>query len=233
MKLPQHIAIIMDGNGRWANKRGLPRVAGHKVGAESVRAITRACVEKKITTLTLFAFSTENWERPKEEVNYLMEQLFLKMLESEIDELHKNGVRFRVIGEVARLNNGLQQKIYEAEQLTVSNNRLKLVIALSYSGRWDITQAVRQIAQDVETGKLKARLITEETIQNKIVTHNLSEPDLLIRTSGEERISNFMLWQIAYTELYFTKTLWPDFREQEFQKALDHYATRERRFGKC
>jgi undecaprenyl diphosphate synthase len=233
MTLPRHIAIIMDGNGRWANKRGLPRVAGHKVGVESIRTAIEFCSAKKIEVLTLFAFSTENWERPKEEVGYLLGQLLVQALESEINGLHKNGVQFRVIGERERLDKKLQQKIIEAERLTANNDGLKLVIALSYSGRWDITQALCKICSDVEAGKVKASSVTAETIQKRISLHDLPEPDLLIRTSGEQRISNFMLWQLAYTELYFTDVLWPDFREEAFAEALHAYEVRSRRFGKC
>lgn len=233
MILPRHIAIIMDGNGRWANKRGLPRVAGHKVGVESVRAAIKFCSEKKIEVLTLFAFSTENWERPKEEVGFLIGQLFVQALENEIVELHKNGVQFRVIGELKKLDKKLQQKINEAEKLTANNGGLKLVIALSYSGRWDITEATCQLCREVELGKIKSGDITTEMVHDRISLRDLPEPDLLIRTSGEQRISNFMLWQLAYTELYFTDVLWPDFREEAFTDALNAYESRGRRFGKC
>ncbi|MEI8054857.1 MAG: isoprenyl transferase [bacterium] len=233
MKLPKHIAIIMDGNGRWAKKRGLPRIAGHKIGVESVHEIVRICAEKKIDVLTLFAFSTENWQRPQEEVGYLMEKLFILVLEDEVKELHKNNVQFRVIGETGRLAEKLQQKIYASEKLTVGNTGLKLVIALSYSGRWDITEAARQLGREIEAGKLAAQDITIEKLHARTCLHDLPGPDLLIRTSGEQRISNFMLWQLAYTELYFTDVLWPDFREAEFNEALASYDKRIRRFGKC
>ena len=233
MKLPRHIAIIMDGNGRWAKKRGLPRVAGHKVGVESVRAIVKASLEKKIDVLSLFAFSTENWQRPQEEVGYLMEQLFALALESEIEELHKSNVQFRAIGETKRLTEKLQQKVLAAEKLTAGNSGLKLVIALSYSGQWDITEAAQKLGLEIEAGKLAAQDITIEKFHAKTCLHDLPEPDLFIRTSGEQRISNFMLWQLAYTELYFTDVLWPDFREAEFTEALVAYDQRIRRFGKC
>lgn len=233
MKLPKHIAIVMDGNGRWAKKRGLPRVAGHKVGVESVRAIVKASLENKIDVLTLFAFSTENWQRPKEEVGYLMEQLFVLALDGEIKELHENNIQFRVIGDIQCLAEKLQQKISAAEKLTAGNSGLKLVIALSYSGRWDIVEAARQLGREIEMGKLMAQDITLEKFHAKTCLHDLPEPDLLIRTSGEQRISNFMLWQLAYTELYFTDVLWPDFREAEFTEALVSYDQRIRRFGKC
>lgn len=231
--LPKHIAIVMDGNGRWAKKRGLPRIAGHKVGVESVRVIVKACAEKKIDVLTLFAFSTENWQRPPDEVGYLMEQLFVKALESEIKELHKSNVQFRVIGETKCLAEKLQQKIHMAEKLTANNSGLKLIVALSYSGRWDIVEAARQLGTEIERGELASQDITIEKFHAKICLHDLSEPDLFIRTSGEQRISNFMLWQLAYTELYFTEVLWPDFREAEFAEALAVYGQRTRRFGKC
>ncbi|MDR1057363.1 MAG: isoprenyl transferase [Coxiellaceae bacterium] len=233
MKLPQHIAIIMDGNGRWAKKRGLPRIAGHKAGVESVRAVVKTCLEKKIEVLTLFAFSTENWERPKEEVNYLMGTLFLKVLEEEVSKLHKNNVCFQVIGDIKRLNKNLQQKIRAAEKLTKNNSALKLVIAISYSGRWDITEATRQLCKKIAAGKIKTKDITTKEVAKHICLHNLPNPDLLIRTSGEQRISNFMLWHLAYTELYFTDVLWPDFREKALIDALDVYENRIRRFGKC
>jgi undecaprenyl diphosphate synthase len=230
---PRHIAIIMDGNGRWASNRGLPRIVGHKIGVESVRAVVGFCYEKKIAALTLFAFSTENWERPKKEVSFLTGQLFIQALENEISELHKNSVQFRVIGDTKRLDKKLQQKIDNAEKLTTNNNGLKLVIALSYSGRWDITEATRRLCYQVEIGEIKSDDITAEMVDNKISLHDLPKPDLLIRTGGEQRISNFMLWQLAYTELYFTDVLWPDFREEAFTKALNAYESRSRRFGKC
>jgi undecaprenyl diphosphate synthase len=233
MTLPNHVAIIMDGNGRWANKRNLPRVAGHKVGLESVRAVVRRCVEKKVPVLTLFAFSTENWDRPKEEVSFLMEQLFVKTFDEEVEKLHENGIKLRVIGEIARLDKKLQGKIVAAEKKTANNSGLKLIIALSYSGRWDIVNAAKQICQQIENGKLRAKDVTDEEFSKHICLHDLPEPDLLIRTSGEQRISNFMLWQLAYTELYFTDVLWPDFREKELDDALLAYTTRNRRFGKC
>jgi undecaprenyl diphosphate synthase len=181
----------------------------------------------------LFAFSTENWKRPQDEVGYLMEQLFVTALESEIKELHKSNVQFRVIGETKCLAEKLQQKIYMAEKLTANNSGLKLIVALSYSGRWDIVEAARQLGEEIERGELASQDITIEKFYAKICLHDLSEPDLFIRTSGEQRISNFMLWQLAYTELYFTEVLWPDFREAEFARALAVYGQRTRRFGKC
>lgn len=231
--LPRHIAIIMDGNGRWAKSRGLPRIAGHKVGIESVQVVIKTCLKNQIEVLTLFAFSTENWARPKDEVNYLIEKLFVKALENEVAELHRQGVKLQLIGEISRLGAKLQQKVYAAETLTANNNRLKLIIALSYSGRWDITEAVRRLCEKVESGLVKSSEITTKKVHEHILLHELPEPDLLIRTSGEQRLSNFMLWQLAYTELYFTKILWPDFREEALLVALNDYASRKRRFGKC
>lgn len=231
--MPRHIAIIMDGNGRWARKRGLPRVAGHKAGLESVRAVIRGCLERKIKVLTLFAFSTENWERSQEEVSYLVGQLFVKALAEEVSELHKKDIRLMVIGELEKFGKKLQQKIREAEELTVNNVSLQLVIALSYSGRWDITRAVRELTYQVASKEITTDEITVERVGLHLCLHDLPEPDLLIRTSGEMRLSNFMLWQLAYAELYFTNVLWPDFREQDLFAALDAYQGRSRRFGKC
>jgi undecaprenyl diphosphate synthase len=229
-KLPKHVAIIMDGNGRWAQLRKLPRVAGHKVGAESVREAVKVCVEKNIEVLTLFAFSSENWRRPSLEVDYLM-QLFISLLHREAKKLHKQNIQLRVIGDRARLEVKLQKQITEVEKLTAQNTGLKLILAVNYGGQWDITQAVKTLAEEIESGKLSAAEITDERIQNKLCLADLAEPDLFIRTSGEQRISNFMLWQFAYTELYFTEVLWPDFNAQEFEKALEFYMNRERRFG--
>jgi undecaprenyl diphosphate synthase len=231
--VPRHVAIIMDGNGRWASKKGLPRVAGHQAGVESVRAAVKFCIDKKIEVLTLFAFSTENWERPQEEVSFLMGQLFAQLLDHEVERLHKNDVQLRVIGEIEKLDKRLQENIKKAEHLTANNPGLKLVIAMSYSGKWDIADAARKLGEEIELGKIKASDITVDRIDKMISLHELPEPDLLIRTSGEMRISNFMLWQLAYTELYFTDVLWPDFREAAFAEALEAYEKRNRRFGKC
>jgi len=233
MTLPRHIAIIMDGNGRWASARGLPRIAGHKVGADVVRSITKICAEKEIEVLTLFAFSTENWQRSPEEVGFLMEQLFVRSLDNEVANLHKNNIQFRVIGDLASLNNKLQQKIMKAQELTANNTGLKLVLALSYSGRWDIVAASRKLGEAIALGRLRAQEITIEKFHENTCLHDLPEPDLLIRTSGEQRISNFMLWQLAYTELYFTDVLWPDFSHEDLEKALAIYSQRNRRFGAC
>lgn len=229
--LPRHIAIVMDGNGRWAKARNLPRVAGHKAGVESVRAIIRACAEKKIEVLTLWAFSTENWQRPVDEVEFIM-GLALRMLTKEVRDLHANNIQLRVVGERERLNPALRQAINNAEMLTMGNTGLKLVIALSYGGRWDITQAVRKISEKVAADELCAADITEEVIASHLALAGLPDVDLFIRPSGEMRISNFLLWQSAYAEFYFTDVMWPDFRAAELEAALADYAARERRFGK-
>lgn len=228
--LPQHIAIIMDGNGRWATQRNLPRIFGHREGAEKIKSLVEYCSNVGIKVLTLWAFSTENWNRPPKEVQFLM-QLFMRKIEQEIDALHKNNVQFRIIGNMSQLSSKLQKKIIQATELTANNNGLKLVLALNYSGRWDLTQAMQKIAEKVEQNKISPIAITAELISQNLITADLPEPDLLIRTSGEIRISNFMLWQLAYTELYFTDTLWPDFNNSELEKALTAYAARERRFG--
>ena len=229
-KLPQHIAIIMDGNGRWAEKRGLPRVAGHKIGADSVREVIKTCARQGIKILTLFAFSTENWLRPKREVNYLM-RLFFNSLKKEVKELHKNNVQLGFIGDRMCLSEKIREQMENAEAFTAQNTGLKLVIALSYSGKWDITNAMRRLANQITQLALKVEEITEERISEQLCLHDLPPPDLLIRTGGEQRISNFMLWQIAYAELYFTEVLWPDFREADLLRAIAVYAQRDRRFG--
>ncbi len=228
--LPQHIAIIMDGNGRWAKKRFMPRIIGHRAGVEATRNIIKQCAKKKIKVLTLFAFSSENWRRPDQEVGFLMD-LFLASLECEIAELHQNNVQMRFIGERSRFNEKLLAKINEVEQLTRDNTGLVLIIAADYGGQWDICQATRTLAQAVAVGQLKSVEITPEKIAQHLSFADLPDPDLFIRTSGEIRISNFMLWQLAYAELYFTPVLWPDFDAAEFEKALMHFADRERRYG--
>jgi undecaprenyl diphosphate synthase len=232
MKLPQHLAVIMDGNGRWAKKRFLPRVAGHRAGVEAARRIVKASVKKNIKVLSLFAFSSENWRRPAEEVSQLME-IFLTGLEREVGMLHENNVQLRFIGDRTRFSEKLCNKIIEVEKLTNSNTGLILLIAADYGGQWDICQAVKQLAGDIESGKLSSVDITPEHINKNLSFADLPHPDLFIRTSGESRISNFMLWQLAYAELYFTDILWPDFDEAELEKALTHFASRERRFGYC
>ena len=228
MAVPRHVAVIMDGNGRWAKKRFLPRVAGHVKGVELVREMVRACLERNVKFLTLFAFSSENWRRPQDEVSLLM-QLFVKALEQEVDKLDRNGVRLRVIGDLDRFEERLQVLIRAAEEKTAKNERLDLTIAANYGGRWDIMQAVnRMLAEQPEK-----RSGWQECELDPYLSMNFApEPDLFIRTGGEERISNFLLWQLAYTELYFTDINWPDFTINELYKALFDFQSRERRFGK-
>ncbi len=226
--VPRHVAVIMDGNGRWAKKRFLPRVAGHVKGVELVREMVRACLERGIQHLTLFAFSSENWRRPQDEVSLLM-QLFVKALEQEVEKLDRNGVRLRIIGDLSPFDSRLQKLILEAQESTAGNSRLELTIAANYGGRWDIMQAVnRMLAVQPE----KHSGWTEADLEPWLSMNYAPEPDLFIRTGGEERISNFLLWQLAYTELYFTPTLWPDFDTAEFDKAIASYQQRERRFGR-
>jgi undecaprenyl diphosphate synthase len=220
----------MDGNGRWATARGLPRTEGHRMGVESVRCVVRACLEKKIPILSLFAFSSENWSRPSQEVGYLM-QLFIESIESEIEMLHEQGVKFRFIGNRMHLSDLLQLTMQSVETLTQSNNALEMNIALNYGGRWDILQATRTLISRVQSNQLAVSDIDEALFSSVLDTKDLLDPDLLIRTSGELRISNFYLWQLAYSELYFSDVLWPDFRLAEFEQALTNYATRKRRFG--
>lgn len=227
---PRHVAIVMDGNGRWAKQKNLPRVAGHKAGAKAVEEVIKACGDEKIEILTLFAFSSENWGRPIEEINYLME-LFLKTLQKQTPILYKNNVQLRVIGDYSRFNPKLQKSIVESQKITKDNSGLKLIIAANYSGRWDILNAMQQIAKQVEEKQIRSTEITAELFKRQLCISDLPEPDLLIRTSGELRISNFMLWQFAYTEFFFTETLWPDFSADELKKALNSYANRQRRFG--
>ena len=226
--VPGHVAVIMDGNGRWAKKRFLPRVAGHVKGVELVREMVRACLERGVQYLTLFAFSSENWRRPQEEFSLLM-QLFVKALEQEVDKLDRNGVRLRVIGDLSRFDPHLQTLIRKGEEKTAGNTRLDLTIAANYGGRWDIMQAVNRMLAD-QPEKRDGWL--EADLEPYLSMSFAPEPDLFIRTGGEERISNFLLWQLAYTELYFTPTLWPDFDTAEFDKAIASYQQRERRFGR-
>lgn len=230
-KVPRHVAIIMDGNGRWARKRHLPRVAGHRVGLEAVRRTIKGCIASGVEVLTLFAFSSENWRLPKDEVGVLM-NLFLSALQSEVNKLHKNGVRLKVIGDTRAFSGELQQRIAESEALTCDNSGLRLNVAANYGGRWDITQACRQLADEVAAGRMGSEQITPELIQQRLSLSDLPEPDLFIRTGGEQRISNFLLWQLAYTELYFTDLLWPDFDETKLEEAIASYAGRQRRFGR-
>jgi len=227
---PRHVAIIMDGNGRWAKERHLPRVAGHRAGVENVRAVVGACADNGVEVLTLFAFSSENWRRPPTEVRLLLD-LFLTTLKSEVAALDRNGVSLRVIGDRDAFPRRLREAIEAAERRTEANERLKLVIAANYGGRWDIAQAARSLALDVREGTLTPADVTPERIQARLSLADLPEPDLFIRSGGEQRVSNFLLWQLAYTELYFTDTLWPDFDAAEFEKALASFAARQRRFG--
>lgn len=228
--IPKHVAIIMDGNGRWAQKKGSARIVGHKAGVETVRSVIQTCVEKGIEVVTLFAFSSENWRRPEKEVSLLM-SLFLMALQREVKKLHKNDVQLRIIGDVSAFDKKIQDQIIKAETLTKDNKTLVLNIAANYGGQWDITQAVKAIAKKVEAGEIKSEEITPELISQNLSMNDLPEPDLFIRTGGEERISNFLIWQLAYSELYFTDTLWPDFDRKEFELALESFSGRQRRFG--
>ena len=229
-QLPRHIAIIMDGNGRWAKSRFLPRTAGHHAGVGSVRKVIEYCGSAGVEVLTLFAFSSENWRRPQHEVSVLM-GLFLATLEKEAEKLHKKNVRLRVIGDRTAFAGELQEKIAAVESLTVANSGLNLVIAANYGGRWEITQAVRRVAAQVAEGLLAPEAITQDILASHLDLADLPEPDLFIRTGGEKRVSNFLLWQLAYTELYFTDTLWPDFDEAALEEAIKDYASSQRRFG--
>ncbi|MFZ9643345.1 MAG: isoprenyl transferase [Candidatus Methylopumilus sp.] len=228
LEIPRHIAVIMDGNGRWAKKRFLPRVAGHKVGVETVRGMIKHCVSIGVEYLTLFAFSSENWRRPPEEVSFLM-GLFMEALKKEVIKLHKNNVRFVMIGDRTRFNETLRAEIAAAEQLTVNNTGLILTIAANYGGRWDVLQAVNAMQK---ANPALAGQYTEADLSPYLSMHYAPEPDLFIRTGGEKRISNFLLWQLAYSELYFTDTLWPDFDDDAFKLAIQSYQQRERRFGR-
>jgi undecaprenyl diphosphate synthase len=227
-RIPRHIAVIMDGNGRWAKRRFLPRIAGHKRGVQTVRTMVRACADQGVGFLTLFAFSSENWRRPPEEVHFLM-QLFLRSLEQEIERLHKNGIRFRVIGDLTRFEPQLVELIAHSEQLTAANERLTLTIAANYGGRWDILQATNRMLKEHPH---LAGGFGESDLAPYLSLSDAPEPDLFIRTGGEQRISNFVLWQLAYAELYFTDTLWPDFNEAALERAIASYQQRERRFGR-
>ncbi len=227
---PRHVAIIMDGNGRWATARHLPRVAGHSRGVDAVRAVIEQAGRRGVEYLTLFAFSSENWRRPQDEVSTLM-RLFVSALQKEVGKLSENGVRMRVVGDLAAFDAQLRSLIEKAQRDTVHNNRLHLTVCASYGGRWDIVQAVRELIVAAPNPQALADSITESGLAQHLALSFAPEPDLLIRTGGEQRISNFMLWQCAYSELYFTPTLWPDFDATAFDAALDWYATRERRFG--
>ena len=229
--MPKHIAIIMDGNGRWAEKRFLPRALGHQAGVKVVRKIVEYCAQQQIKVLSLFAFSSENWRRPPDEVALLM-GLFMLTLQQEVNRLDRNNIRLHFIGERTALSKALQTKMQEAEQQTQHNTALQLVIAVNYGGKWDITQAVQKIITKMAAGELDIQApINHELIQQHLSISSLPEPDLFIRTGGEQRISNFLLWQLAYTEFYFTPTLWPDFNQEVLKTAIDNFKNRDRRFG--
>ncbi|MSU04916.1 MAG: isoprenyl transferase [Pedosphaera sp.] len=228
--LPTHVAVIMDGNGRWAKERHLPRVEGHRNGVESVRAIVRACGELGIKYLTLYAFSIENWNRPKIEVDTLMKYL-ARFLKNEIGELNRSNIKLEAIGQIYRLPEFVQEQLKKTKAALSKNNGLTLVLALSYGGRTELVEAARSLAEQVKAGKLEATEINEQMLSQHLYTRNIPDPDLLIRTSGEMRVSNFLLWQISYTELVVTPTFWPDFRKQHLYIALEEYTRRHRRFG--
>lgn len=229
-KIPRHVAIIMDGNNRWAKARRLNGVAGHKAGVNSVRSVVETCAKAGVEVLTLFAFSSENWRRPKDEVSALM-RLFLFALEREVKKLHRNNIRLRMIGDRSAFSPQLQEHMAKAEALTRDNTAMTLVIAANYGGQWDITQATRQVAARVAAGELTPADITEDILQQHLSIGDLPMPDLMIRTAGEQRISNFLLWHLAYTEFYFSEVYWPDFGSEQMRLALDAYARRKRRFG--
>ncbi|HLF20362.1 MAG TPA: isoprenyl transferase [Bacteroidota bacterium] len=229
-EIPRHIAIIMDGNGRWAKRRGLPRIAGHNEGVNSVRDIVEACGQLGVKYLTLYAFSTENWKRPKDEVSMLM-RLLLRALRDERDRLHQNEVRLEGVGDIVALPNDVQDELLDAIEMMRRNTGLTLVLALSYSGRWDITNALKRIVHDIRAGKIRNEDITEELFSTYLSTKEIPDPDLLIRTSGEYRISNFLLWQLAYSEIYISDEFWPAFRRKHLYAAIADFQKRERRFG--
>ena len=227
---PRHVAVIMDGNGRWAKRRAMPRHFGHRAGVKAVRAAVEGCARRGVEALTLFAFSSENWARPEEEVTRLME-LFVESIEREVDELHGNGIRLRFIGDLSVLKSHLRDGIAAAEDRTAANSRMTLYIAISYGGRWDILQAVRRLAARVAAGEITPEAIDEQALSRELMLGDAPDPDLFIRTGGEHRISNFLLWNLAYTELYFCDCLWPDFDDAEIERAFRHFAARQRRFG--
>lgn len=228
--VPHHIAIVMDGNGRWARRRAQPRSFGHRAGQKAVRAVVEYCLRNRVAVLTLFAFSSENWKRPDAEVGALMD-LFLKALDKEIDELHKNEVRLRFVGELSAFSDPIRTRMHAATMRTAGNQRLALNVCVNYGGRWDIAWAARRAAEAALRGELDVAAIDERTLADYFCMADVPAPDLFIRTGGEHRISNFLLWQLAYTELYFTDTLWPDVDAAELDRALDDYARRERRYG--
>ncbi|MEY3412760.1 MAG: hypothetical protein RIQ70_1449 [Bacteroidota bacterium] len=229
--IPQHIAVIMDGNGRWAKQKGAARIFGHNHAVKSVRETVEGCAELGVKYLTLYAFSTENWTRPQAEVNALM-ALLVSTISGEVKTLNKNSIRLQAIGDLKSLPSSCQKELDNAIEATSQNTRMTLVLALSYSSRWEIINAVKAIASDIEKGILKSSAIEEKIFEKYLCTADMPDPDLLIRTSGEMRISNFLLWQIAYTEIYITDTLWPDFRKEHLHEAIANYQKRERRFGK-
>jgi undecaprenyl diphosphate synthase len=231
MTKPEHIAIIMDGNGRWAKSKGLPRVAGHRAGVKTLRKLIEHAVKLRLNAITVFAFSTENWQRPEKEVDLLMD-LFISALESEVEDLHKNNVKVTFIGDRSAFSSKLQNSINQSESLTINNNGLSLNVAANYSGRWDIIQALQSVASEIKSNTLAIDEINELQVASKLSLANHKDPDLFIRTGGEQRISNYFLWQTAYTELYFTETLWPDFDSTQLELAIDWFSNRERRFGK-
>jgi undecaprenyl diphosphate synthase len=228
--VPRHIAVIMDGNGRWAAARALPRPAGHRMGVKAVKQIVENCARRNVQVLTLFAFSSENWKRPKEEVSMLMGR-FLQALDDEVADLHKNGIRLTFAGNLQQLSPALRERMNAAAALTAGNSKMTLVIAIAYGGRWDIACAARRLAERVVAGELRVEDIDETQLGEQLALAGLPDPDLLIRTGGEQRVSNFLLWNLAYTELYFCDTLWPDFDEQELDAAIAHFGRRQRRFG--
>ena len=227
---PRHIAVIMDGNGRWAAARALPRPAGHHMGVRSVKQIVEGCARRGVAVLTLFAFSSENWKRPKDEVSMLMKR-FLEALDEEVDNLHKNDIRLRFVGALDQLAPALRARMEAAMELTGNNRRMTLVIAVAYGGRWDIAATAQDLARRCATGEMRVEEIDEAALGRGLALGDLPDPDLLIRTGGEQRISNFLLWNLAYTELYFCDTLWPDFGEKELSAAIEHFGRRQRRFG--
>ena len=228
--VPTHVAVIMDGNGRWACRRGRARHVGHRAGVKAARAVVEQCAERGVKVLTLFAFSSENWRRPPAEVDSLL-RLFVEVLQREVDALHDNGIRLRFIGARETLPTILRKRMADAEALTAGNNRMTLVLAVAYGGHWDLIEAVRRLASKVRAGELDPADIDEAVMQRHMALAGLPPPDLLIRTGGERRISNFLLWDLAYTELFFTETLWPDFGDDDLQAALDFFTHRQRRFG--
>ncbi len=230
-KLPQHIAIIMDGNGRWAKAKGQPRVMGHRAGVKTVRRITEACAKIGVKYLTLYAFSTENWNRPAFEVNALM-RLLVETLNKEVKVLNKNKIQLRTIGDLSKLPSRSRKAMEKAIEDTANNNRMRLTLALNYSGRWEITEAARTLAQKAKIGELDPKDINDDLFSSALTTHDMPDPELLIRTSGETRLSNYLLWQLAYSEFYFTPLNWPDFMEEDLHEAIYIYQNRERRFGK-